>query len=113
MTLNNLFEKVDHRKDSLWVLKDAINVVAYGKFSKAVSCWLQGIGYSYNGNGCDFAEKGDEFDGVCCYYNENYEVVISEEVFFEHLKIAIQRYIELNPDKKDELEQIVSQSTLI
>ena len=109
----DLFETINRKNDKFWIVKDALNVVGYQGFPRAVGYWLRGIGYGADGGGVDFPEDDDIFEGVRCYSWENNEVIVSEQVFFEHLKAACQRYIELYPDRRDELKQIISQSTLV
>ena len=81
-------------------------------FPSAVGYWLRGIGYGDEHVAIEFPEDDDIFQGVRAYYLDE-EVIVSEDEFYQHLKIAVQRYIELHPDRRDKLEQIISQSTLV
>ena len=113
---NILFQGIDYKDDKYFTVKDALNAVGFQGFPEAVSCWLRGIGYGVDGGGVDFPEEDDMFEGVRCYYLgglKDEEVIVSEKIFFEHLKSACERYIELYPEKREELERIMSQSTLI
>ena len=116
MNNNIIFEGIDYENDKYFTIKDALNVVGFQGFPEAVSYWLKGIGYGVDGGGIDFPEDDDIFEGVRGYYlngSEDEEIIISEEEFYQHLKIAIQRYIKLHPEKREELEQIMSRSTLV
>ena len=121
---SNLFEKIDYDNDALWVVKDALNTFNASYFPEFIESLIlkkEGGGDEYGG--CRFPSDLDEseiyhdyggnpFEGVECWYLED-NVVVSEDEFFKLLKEACERYIELHPDKTDEIEQIMSQSTLI
>lgn len=123
----NLFQKIDYANDAFWIVKEALNSLDSSSFPKAINYFLNDTGYGNDGGGCDFPGDLDEheiyhdyggkpFEGVRCYYLggfEEEEVIVSKEEFFDILKIACQRYIEIHPDQKDELEKIMSQSTLV
>ena len=92
-------------------------------FPRTVSLLLNKTGIVMDYDGCRFPGDLDEyelhhdyngvlFEGVECWSLDD-EITVSEDVFYEILKEACQRYIELNPDRREELEQIMSQSTLI
>ena len=98
-------------KTSLTILKRALNVIGRRDFPSAVGYWLRGIGYGDEHVAIEFPEDDDIFEGVRAYYLDE-EVIVSEDEFFTVLKEACQRYVELRPDRKDELEQIISQSSL-
>jgi hypothetical protein len=53
-------------------------------------------------------EVDDEpFDeGILCWFSED-EVIVSEKEFYDVMVMACQRYIELNPRKKDEIYEIL------
>ena len=121
---SNLFEKINYNNDTLWVVKEALNTFNASYFPEFVESLIlkkEGGGDEYGG--CRFPSDLDEseiyhdyggkpFEGVEYWYLED-NVVVSENEFFIVLKEACERYIELNPNRKDELEQIMSQSTLI
>jgi hypothetical protein len=111
-----LFEGIGRKKDKISTVKEALNTLDGYSFPDAVENWLNGIGFGGDGGGVDFPEDGDKFEGVRCYYLggiEEKEVIVSEDEFFTVLKEACQRYIELCPEKREELQQIMSQSTLL
>ena len=118
-----LFNKFD--KDS------RLNTVKYvfnnfgnrSDFLLTIACLLGKEGTVVNESGCHFPNDLDEyelyndydgvpFEGVECWSFED-EVTVSEEDFFSVLKIACERYIELHPNEKDELQKIMAQSTLV
>ena len=107
-----LFEKIDRKNDPHTVAKDVLNSLNHRAFIRAVNSWLQGIGFGGDGGACDFPEDDDSFEGVLCYNHLDEEVLLTEKEFYNLLSEAIQRYIELRPDKREELEQIISQSSL-
>lgn len=123
--MNNklLFEKIE-LNDPLKIVKEVFNNIGDSStFSKSVKDLLskERVGIDYDG--CRFPNDLDEseiyhdyggkpFEGVECWIMDE-EVIVSEEEFFKVLKEACKRYMELHPDKKDELEQIMAQSTFI
>ena len=123
--MNNklLFEKIE-LNDPLKIVKEVFNNIGDSlTFSKSVKDLLskERVGIDYDG--CRFPNDLDEseiyhdyggkpFEGVECWIMDE-EVIVSEEEFFKVLKEACKRYMELHPDKKDELEQIMAQSTFI
>ena len=123
MSSKLLFEKID-LNDPLKIVKEVFNNIGDSStFFSSVKNLLnkERVGIDYDG--CRFSNDLDEseiyhdyggkpFEGVECWLLDD-EVIVSEEEFFKLLKIACKRYIELHPDKRDELEQIMSQSTLI
>ena len=113
---SNLFRKIDYKNDPYCIVKDALNMMNRYSFPKAVNYWLNGISYDGDGGGIDFPDEEDNFESVRCYYLGGFdeeETVVSKEEFFSLLKQACKRYIELHPEKREELEQIMSQSTLV
>jgi hypothetical protein len=70
----------------------------------------KGVGNEYSG--CMFPEEVNEVDdesfseGILCWFLEE-EVIISEKEFYDVMVMACQRYIELNPRKKDEIYEIL------
>lgn len=118
-----LFNKFN-RNDYLAVVKHIFNTFGRSyNFLSIVDSLLKKQGTVINDEGCSFPEDLDEdelyndyggipFEGVNCWSFDN-EVTVSEEEFFKVLKMACERYIELHPEKKEELEQIISQSTLL
>lgn len=121
---SNLFEKIDYDNDTLWVVKEALNTFDSSYFPEFVENLMlkkEGGGDEYGG--CRFPNDLDEseiyhdyggkpFEGVECWYEEE-NLIVSENEFFKVLKEACERYIELHPDKKEELEKIMTQSTFI
>ena len=119
-----LFENIDRKNDNLKIAKNVLN--SFGErsdFPLIVDCLLGKEGTSVNEDGCSFPDDLDEdelyndydgvpFEGVNCWYFDE-EAIVPEDEFFKLLKEACQRYIELHPDKRNELEQILSQSTLV
>ena len=120
----NLFTFIDYSNDPLGIVKEALNTFHHAYFIEYVSSFInkkEGVG-DENG-GCRFPNDLDEyelfndyggkpFEGVECWY-QDYNIVVSEEEFFNVLRQACERYIELHPDEKDELQKIMAQSTLI
>ena len=127
MTTELLFEGIGLKNDKVSIVQKALNTLDGYDFLGAVKYFLSKTGYGTDGGGCDFPGDLDEyeierdyggkpFEGVRCYYLGGYEeeeVIVSEKEFFSILKIACQRYIKLHPEKREELEQIMSKSTLI
>ena len=111
MTYPDLFERIDYKNDRYSVAKKAINSVADTGLIDALGYWMKGIGYGNDGGGCIFPEEDEDFEGVFCYTCMDEEVTISEEDFFSLLSQAIQRHIEIYPNSREKLKQIISQST--
>ena len=125
MALPELFERIDYDNDPLQIVKKALNEFNNSDFPEFVrSLVIDREGGGGEHGGCRFANELDEFElyydyggvpfeGVECWSYDDEEIIVSEKEFFKVLKEACQRYIELHPDKKDELEKIMAQSTLI
>ena len=119
-----LFENLDPKKDEFIIVKELLNHFGeYPDFSLTVDCLLGKEGTVINEDGCCFPGDLDEyelyndyngvpFEGVKCWVYED-EIIVSENDFFKLLKIACERYIELHPNEKDELQKIMAQSTLV
>ena len=123
MIKEQLFNKFT-RGEPYQIVKNVFN--HYGgrsDFPRTVGLLLNKTGIVMDYDGCRFPGDLDEyelhddyngvpFEGVECWSLDD-EITVSEDVFYEILKEACKRYIEMRPEKKDELEQITSQSTLI
>ena len=91
------------------VVKSALDALEGYGFLRVLKSCVEGIGFGDDCVGCLYPiEDDDDFEGVWCYYLDD-EVIVSEDEFRGYLAEACERYIELHPDKKDELEQILSQ----
>lgn len=109
----SLFLQTVKLKGNERVVKSALNALNGLDFLQGLRCWVEGTGYGDDCVGCFYpVDDDDDFDGVWCYYLDE-EVVVSEEEFMDYLAEACQRYIQLNPSKKEKLKQIISQSRLI
>ena len=123
MSSDSLFEKID-LNDPLKIVKEVLNNIGDSStFPRSVKNLLnkERVGIDYDG--CRFPSDLDEseiyhdyggkpFKGVECWLLDD-EVIVSEDEFFKVLKQACKRYIKLHPEKREELERIMSRSTLI
>ena len=119
---SNLFQGIGRRVDKTSIVMNALNDFNdsyFPKFVKSLIVDKEGGGGEHAG--CRFAKALDEselyhdyagvpFEGVECWSLDD-EVIVSEEEFYKILKMACDRYIEIHPEKRDELEQIMSQLT--
>jgi hypothetical protein len=125
MPLPELFEHIDYDNDPLQIVKKALNEFNnshFPRFVESLVIYKEGGGGEHGG--CRFAKALDEselyadyngvpFEGVECWSYDDQEIIVSEHEFYKCLKLACDKYIELHPETRDELEQIMSQSTLI
>ena len=125
MLLPELFERINYDSDPLQIVKKALNEFNNSHFPEFVrSLVIDKEGGGGERGGCRFARALDEselygdynglpFEGVECWSYDDEEIIVSEQEFYKCLETACQRYIKLHPDKRDKLEQIMSQSTLV
>lgn len=105
-----LFLRTADMKGNERVVKSALDALEPHGFLRVLKSLLEGTGYGTDGVSCFYPiDDDDDYEGVCCHYLDE-EVIVSEEEFMDYLGDACQRYVELHPEKKDELEQIISQS---
>ena len=52
-------------------------------------------------------DEDDMFDRVRFSFLDKDEIIVSQEIFKKYLKIAAKRYIELNPQKADEVQNVL------
>jgi len=106
-----LFKRVDRKNDPLWVAKEFFNSINNMFFLRAVKYLIDGIGYGNEYSDCEFSgdleEDEEPFEGVRFRYYDD-EIVVSEETFRDCLMLACQKYGEMNPDKRDELDKLLS-----
>ena len=108
----NLFEGIGHRQDKIGIVMNALNSIYASGFLSNLKYLVDETGIGLDYAGCFFPEDDDDFEGIRCYCLDD-EAIVSKEEFFSLLKQACKRYIELHPEKREELEQIISQSTLV
>jgi hypothetical protein len=111
---SNLFKNVDYNSDPLWIAKEVFNAMNNMFFLKTLNKLVDGIGWPNEYAGCQFSNDLDEseeyFEGVLCWYLD-YEIIISEKDFYDCLKVACEHYLELNPEKKEEIQKILDDLT--
>jgi CDI immunity protein len=105
--LKELFDGVDSTTDSLWIVKYYLNAIAGISFPEALNYLFEGTGYGDEYNMCEFPSEDDMFEGVRFYFLDKDEIIVSQEIFQKYLKIAAERYIELNPEKADEVQNVL------
>jgi hypothetical protein len=119
----DLFPRIENPDAPASIVKEVLNCIKLSSFPDEVGNLINRNEFSEDYLGCRFPENLDEselyndyggipFEGVECWVMDE-EVIVSEEEFFKVLKEACERYIELHPEKKDGLEKIMSQSTLL
>ena len=94
----NLFEHINYYNDNLWIVKEALNSIYSLSFPTTVKKYLNKIDVCTDFGGCKFSKN----DGVYCYCLEG-EIIVSKQEFYGCLEKACDRFIELHPQKKDEL----------
>ncbi|MHC5675281.1 ribonuclease toxin immunity protein CdiI [Nostoc sp.] len=107
--LGELFDGVDSRTDPLWIVKYYFNAIDGISFPYAINTLLKGTGYGNEYNMCAFPceDEDDIFDEVRFSFLDEDEIIVSQEIFKKYLKIAAERYIELNPERADEVQNIL------
>lgn len=112
---SNLFENIDYDLDSLWIVKEVFNSMNNMFFLETLNRLVDGIGWPNEYAGCQFSNDLDEseepFKGVLCWYLNDDETIVSEKDFYDCLKMACERYIELNPEKQQEILKIMNRLT--
>ncbi|MEH2363328.1 ribonuclease toxin immunity protein CdiI [Nostoc sp.] len=103
-----LFDNIDYRIDPLWIVKSYFNTIGGISFPYAINTLLKGIGYGNEYAMCAFPceDEDDIFDGVRFSHLDE-DKIVSEDIFKKYLKIAAERYIELNPEKADEVQNVL------
>ncbi|MCW5318300.1 hypothetical protein GTQ43_32595 [Nostoc sp. KVJ3] len=107
--LKELFDGVDHTTDPLWIVKYYFNAIGGISFPTALNYLLEGTGYGDEYNMCEFPceDEDDIFEGVRFSFLDKDEIIVSQDIFKKYLKIAAERYIELNPEKADEVQNVL------
>ena len=107
--LKELFDSVDYTTDPLWIVKSYFNAIAGISFPYALNCLLEGTGYGSEYAMCEFPceDEDDMFEGVRFCFLDKDEIIVSQEIFKKYLKIAAERYIELNPERADEVKNVL------
>ncbi|MEH2242464.1 ribonuclease toxin immunity protein CdiI [Nostoc sp.] len=107
--VKQLFDGVDYTIDPLWIVKYYFNAIAGISFPYAINTLLEGTGYGNEYNMCEFPceDEDDIFEGVRFCFLDKDEIIVSQEIFKKYLKIAAERYIELNPERADEVQNIL------
>ncbi|MHC5614517.1 MAG: ribonuclease toxin immunity protein CdiI [Nostoc sp.] len=107
--LEQLFDSVDYKTDSLWIVKSSFNAIDGISFPEGLNYLVEGTGYGSEYAMCAFPceDEDDIFDGVRFSFLDEDEIIVSQEIFKKYLKIAAERYIELNPERADEVQNIL------
>ncbi|MGL5941813.1 MAG: ribonuclease toxin immunity protein CdiI [Waterburya sp.] len=107
----NLFNNIDIQNDFLWIVKNVFESLNNSHFLERLELLItRQIGGGYP---CGFIfseqlqEDKDPFNGVLCWYFEE-KIIVSEQEFYDVMVMACQRYIELNPKSKQEVETILA-----
>ncbi|MEH2025389.1 ribonuclease toxin immunity protein CdiI [Nostoc sp.] len=106
--LKELFDGVDYTTDPLWIVKYYFNAIGGISFPYAINTLPKGTGYGNEYNMCAFPceDEDDMFDGVRFSFLDE-DKIVSEDIFKKYLKIAAESYIELNPERADEVQNVL------
>lgn len=109
-----LFYDSKKSEGSILIVKNYLDdMYGRGYFLRTLERIAERIGGGDEYSGCMFPEEVDPVDdeafdkGVRCWYLED-EVIVSEQELYDVMSMACQRYIELNPKSKEEVENILS-----
>ncbi|MDF5734547.1 MULTISPECIES: ribonuclease toxin immunity protein CdiI [unclassified Nostoc] len=104
-----LFDNVDYRIDPLWIVKSYFNAIEGISFPTALNYLLEDTSYGSEYAMCEFPSEDADgiFDGVRFSFLDKDEIIVSQEIFKKYLKIAAERYIELNTEKADEVQNVL------
>ena len=108
-----LFPRPGKDSEQVWIVKRCLDTVEHKNFIQQISDILDGKNYTseYEGGTCEFPHNLEEteepFVGVRVRYSDNNEIIVSEETLRECILIACQRYLELYPEKKPEMANIL------
>lgn len=112
--ITNLFNNLDLDENSIRILKNVFESYNLsGHFMEYINYVVDknGVGDEYSG--CMFPSEVNKVDdeyfdkGVLCWYL-NDEIIVSEQEFHDVMLMACQRYIELNPNTKEEVKKILN-----
>jgi CDI immunity protein len=110
-----LFKELDYESDPYWVVKAFFNSINLSdSLSWAIPHILNRSGLVDDEAYChfpDFSGPDPEFhfEGVMFGLMDD-EVIVSEDVCFEHLNQAIEMYKKLHPEKQEEIDALVEKN---
>jgi len=108
-----LFEKIDYENDGEWVLKDFFNSLnLQGKLLYGVDNIIKRCGFVINETYCHYPDLQDidpdfHFEGIMFGVWEG-EIVVSEKVGFEYVRLACENYVKLHPEDKEKINELLA-----
>lgn len=109
-----IFERIDYNNDPEWVVKDFFNSMnLQSKFLWSLPFIIKKIGCVVNETYCHFPDLDDpdpecHFDGIMFGVWEG-EVIVSEFVGFEYVRLACEKYLQLHPEDTDKVKTLLTQ----
>lgn len=103
-----LFKLSNVKNDPDWVVKEFFNsAYSQGEFVSSINAITKGYSFVINEDYCLFQEldSSDQdlhFEGVKFGIMDD-QVVVANDVFWEFLRTACDRYIQLHPEDRDKL----------
>ena len=117
--MKELFGQPYNWSDQCWVLKGYFDRMYNDDvFLDAINNLTKKIGFSCDGAYCNFPDmdscyEEEHFDGVEFAYGyspeEDDTITVSEEVCFNYVRLACEKYLQLHPEDTDKVKILLTQ----
>ncbi|MGT3350070.1 ribonuclease toxin immunity protein CdiI [Yersinia enterocolitica] len=117
--MKELFGQPYDGSDQYWVLKGYFDrMYNDGYFLKAIGYLVERTSFHVDGAYCNFPDMNscyeeEHFDGVEFAYGyppeEDDTITVSEEVCFNYVRLACEKYLQLHPEDTDKVKALLTQ----
>ncbi|MBS0057799.1 ribonuclease toxin immunity protein CdiI [Yersinia sp. Marseille-Q3913] len=117
--MKELFGQPYDESEPYWVIKGYFDRMYNDDvFLDAVSSLVKKIGFNCDGAYCNFPDmdsyyEEEHFDGVEFAYGyppeEDDTVIVSEDVCFEYVRLACEKYLQLHPEDTNKVNTLLAQ----
>ncbi|MBH3404649.1 ribonuclease toxin immunity protein CdiI [Pseudomonas glycinae] len=115
--MRELFGQPYSQSDPNWIVKGYFDrMYDDGRFIEAVGYIVKRWGFSVDGAYCNFPDESspldeEHFEGVEFSYgyppSDEDTIVVSESVCTEYLRLACEKYLQLHPEDKAKIEELL------
>nr|CBX82617.1 hypothetical protein EAIL5_3797 [Erwinia amylovora ATCC BAA-2158] len=115
----NLFEMSDVRAGLNEIVIGYFNIMASDRnFFEVIDCILKNIGFNTDGAYCNFPDmnsydESEHFEGVefAVGYppSEAESVIVSEDICYQYVRLACERYLKLHPEDTEKFNSLLSE----